>query len=687
MKKTLSKCLIGISLLLFATANIFAQTDRSKAPSAQKPAPVKIAKPEFFELANGMKIYFVRETKAPSVSFSIAFDLPPVLEKEKAGIGDMTASILRRGTKKRTKNQIDEELDFVGASLSVNDGYIFGSALTKHKETLFEIASDVVMNPSFPEDELEKIKKQTLSGLKSSKSSADAIATRVSGKLFFGANHPFGEITSEETVQSITAEDCKKFYARRFMPNAVYMSIVGDLTLPEAKKLAEKYFASWKKGTPEKSEVPAVKQPASPQVALIQKDAAVQSVIKIGYAVDYKMNSKDYIAAMLLNQMLGGGGFSNRLIQNIREDKGYTYGAGSSLQANRYGGRFTAGASVRTAVTDSAVFEFLKEMKLLREQKVSDEELRLHKNIATGSFARSLESSQTISRFAITAAREGLPSDFYENYLKNIEAVTAEDIQNMAKKYLLPENCYIVVVGELSEIRNKMTRFGKVTEYDDMGNEVKPSDFKAGDLNAETVFANYINAVGGKDKLASVKSLEIFATQSMQGMAIETISKKQNNTHYATIIKLPMGMGENKVVMAGDKGKMKSPMGNKDFTAEEIAGMSAEAQLFFELTYDKIGAKIELTGNKTINGANAHEVTVTMSNGRKSKRYYDEKTFLLVSKSDEGGTTIYGDYKEFDGIKFPSKGTLQTPRGDLSVEFTKVVVNGNIDEKEFDLNF
>ncbi len=687
MKKNFLNYLSGIAFLMLFSAQVFAQTDRSKAPEPKKSSPVNIGKPEFFELSNGMKVYFVKETKAPSVSFSISFEMPPVLEKDKAGIGSMTASLVSRGSQKRTKTQIDEELDFVGATFMVGDGFIYGSSLTKHKDVLFDIASDVIMNPSFPSDELEKIRKQTLSGLKSNKSSADALASRVASKLLFGENHPYGENSTETTVNSITTDDCKAFYQKRFMPNVAYMSILGDITKEEAKKLAEKYFGIWKKGTPEKTEVPAVSQPKTPQVALVHKDGSVQSVISIGYALDFKMTSKDYLAAIILNQILGGGGFSNRLIQNIREDKGYTYGARSSLSANRYGGRFTAGANVRTGVTDSAVTEFLKEIKKLRDEKVGENELRLHKNIAVGSFARSLESSQTISRFAITAAREGLPADFYANYLKNIEALTADDLQKAAQKYFLPDNCFIVIAGDAVELKKKMEKFGKVTEYDENAKEVKPVVFDAGGLTAEQILAKNIEAIGGKDKLSKVKSLEILSVQTMQGMEVGVSYKKFDNKQFSVLVKLPMGMGEQKIVMSGDKAKMKSPMGNKEFSAEEVAGMKAEAQLFLELTYDAVGAKVELTGSKDFNGSAAHEITITLPSGAKSKRYYDSKTFLMVSKSDKQGTEVYSEHKEFEGIKFPNKGIIQSPRGELTLDVTNININKNVGEADFDLSF
>ena len=356
--------------------NLSAQVDRSIVP-APGPAPkIQLGDYTQFTLDNGLTVVVVENHKQPRISFSLQLDRSPIFEGENAGYVQIAGNLLRAGTSNRTKEQLDEEIDFIGATLSTSSTGIFASSLTKHREKLLELMTDVLYNPTFPESELEKEKKEMLSGIKSSKDDPNAIAGNIRGAVVFGTDHPYGEIQKEEHVERISIEDCKAYYKKYFVPGIAYLAIVGDITPKEAKKIAKNNFDKWQGAKVGKTEYAFPASPQKSSIALGDKAGAVQSVINVSYPVKLKNGDPDYIPARLMNQILGGG-FGSYLMQNLREDKGFTYGARSSLSASKVAGSFSASASVRTEVTDSAIAEFLVEMHRIRNEAVSPEELQI----------------------------------------------------------------------------------------------------------------------------------------------------------------------------------------------------------------------------------------------------------------------------------------------------------------------
>ncbi|NPA37775.1 MAG: insulinase family protein, partial [Chlorobi bacterium] len=443
MKKTI----LNIIALAFVFS-VNAQIDRTHAP-APGPAPeIKIGDYQSFSLKNGLKVFVVENHKVPMVTYSLSLDNDPVLEGDKAGYVSLTGDLLRAGTSNRTKDQIDEDIDFIGAYLSTSASGIYGRSLKKHSEKLLDIMSDILYNSVFPEDELDKSKKQMLTGLKSRESDPSAIASNVAGVLIYGKDHPYGEVLSEKSINNVTIDDCKNYYKTYFKPNVAYLVIVGDITLKEAKKQVKKYFAKWESGDVPSHHYDFPKAYETPEVAVANKDGAKQSIVEVTYAVDLKPGSKDVIPASVMNEILGGGNFGSRLFQNLREDKAYTYGAYSSLRSDKLVGYFKASASVRNAVTDSALTEILKEMNRIRDEKVPVQDVETIKNVIAGSFSRSLESPQTIARFALNTAKYNLPDDYYKTYLQKLAAVTPDDVQAMAKKYIQPNHAVILAVGD-----------------------------------------------------------------------------------------------------------------------------------------------------------------------------------------------------------------------------------------------
>lgn len=680
----MKRSFLNILLLCLAVLGVQAQEiDRSTQPEAGPAPKIEIGGYQSFTLENGLKVYVVTNKKIPRVSVQLTLDRDPVSEGEAVGYISMTGQLMMRGTENRSKEELDKEIDFIGASLSTFSTGAYASSLKKHSEKLFELMADVIKNPTFPEEELEKLRKQTLDGIEASQQNPDAIMSNLSRVMRYGKDHPYGELETKESVKAITREHCVEYYQTYFRPNIGYMAIVGDISLKEAKKLSKKYLADWEKADVPTHEYDQPEAPEEPQVDLMDKSGAVQSIINITYPVDFQRNSEDYIPARLANGILGNGGFSGRLFQNLREDKGYTYGAYSSLSSGEEIGSFTAGAKVRTEVTDSAVAEFMYEIERIATEPVKEEELELTKSVFSGRFARSLEDPRTVAGFAISTARYDLPKDYYETYLKQVEAVTVEDIQRAAKKYIKPEAVHIVTVGDGSKIKEKLQRFGPVTEYDMYGNEVEEMD--AGDMTAEQVIEKYLEAAGGADKLKAVKALRRTASASIQGMSMkmEMVQAAPNKMHNTVF--LPMGMGKQEQIFDGEKGKAVSPQGSKIPEGKELDAMAIDATMFLELSYDEMGLTAELDGMKSVDGSNAYKVVYQSSEGQSRTRYYDAESFLLIKAENGQQATTFDDYKEVEGIMFPFSSKIASPQmpAPLPVKVEKLEINPELEDDAF----
>jgi len=665
-----------------------AALDRSKIPAAG-PAPViKIGKYESFTLANGMKVFVVTNRKLPRVAFNLVLDYDPVLEKEYAGYVEMAGDMLRAGTTTRSKDQLDEDIDFIGATLSTSSTGAYAASLKKHQDKLLELMSDVILNPSFPEVELNRIKKETKSNIASEKDNPNAVASLVTDIVLYGKNHPYGEPTTEETVEKVDVEKVKSFYNTYYKPNIAYLAIVGDITVAEAKKAVEKYFGKWKSGTVPKATYTLAPKAAKTKVALVDRSNSVQSVIRVAHTIDLKPGAPDAIQARVANDILGGQG--GRLFNNLREKRGFTYGAYSSITPDKYVGRFSANASVRNAVTDSAVVEFMNELKRIRTEPVTPAELKQAKASITGTFVRSLENPQTIASFAINTARYGLDPNYYANYLKNVAAVKAEDVQNVAKKYVQPENAYVMVVGNGAEIADKLKPFGEVEYYDVKGNKVDPAKktVPAG-LTAAQVIDTYVKAIGGKENLKKIQDVTMNMNASIQGMTLKATQQHKAPNKYRLSVEM-QGNEAFSMTSNGSKAAM-AQMGNRqELQGNTLETAKVQSSLFPELYYEQLGVKAQLAGVENVNGTDAYKVELTMPGGDKVIDYFDTKSGLKVRQistmeSPQGPvsqTTDLSDYREANGVKFPHRITSGVG---MQMDVQSIDINKGLSDAVFEL--
>lgn len=446
--------------VFFMAVAVQAQIDRSVMPKPGPAPEINLGEPETFRLNNGLKVLVVENHKLPRVSIQLAIDNPPILEGAKAGIGSLTGSLLGKGSENIGKDALNEEIDFLGARLGFNSQGAYAQSLAKYFPRMIELMADAAINPNFTQEEFEMEKNILITGLKTEEKDVSAIAGRIQRALAYGKDHPYGEFATEATVNNITLSDVETYYRDYFVPANAYLIVIGDISFDEVKALTERHFMSWTKAVPPSFSYTSPKNVPNTQINFVDMPNAVQSEIAVQKVVQLKMKDADYIPVLVANQILGGG-FNGRLFLNLREDKGYTYGSYSSVNADKYVvSRFRAIASVRNMVTDSAVVEILKELDRISTAPVSEEELEKTKAQYTGNFIMALEDPQTIARYALNIEKEGLPKDFYKTYLEKLNKVTVEDVQNVAQKYFKPNNARVVVIGKGSDV---LENLGNIT--------------------------------------------------------------------------------------------------------------------------------------------------------------------------------------------------------------------------------
>lgn len=460
------------------TPSIVGAEIKGRAPVSDEVLQVKLPRPEEADLSNGVHLMVLEDHRAPTVSFQLVIqgaggyydpvDLP--------GLAGFAASLMREGTRTRTSVQIAEQLDTLAASVGVSAGLgsqvatLTGSSLTEHVDQLLTLAADILLNPTFPEDEVQRFKVRQRAALVQQRSNPGFLARERMSRVLYG-DHPAGRVsTTLAAVDRLTSADMAAFHRRTYVPDHAVLGVVGDITAGEARRKFEAVLAGWKKaGVP----VPAVADPPdvpAPKVYFINRADSVQTSLVVGAPAIARLNP-DYDALSVMNHILGGGP-TGRLFLNLREDKGYTYGVSSSFSALRYRGGWQAGTDVRSEVTGPALTELLNEIRRMREERVSDEEFRNAKRALVAGFALELESPSAILGDHVTRWLYNLPVDYWDQYPDRVRAVTQQQVQAMARKYLDPSKLQIVAVGDGPKVAGLLNGFGTVETYDTEGRKV-----------------------------------------------------------------------------------------------------------------------------------------------------------------------------------------------------------------------
>ncbi|MCC4211727.1 insulinase family protein [Leeuwenhoekiella parthenopeia] len=683
-----------LSLLLTCSLGAVAQVDRSTQPKAGPAPEINLTEPQTFKLKNGLQVIVVENHKLPRVSYTLTLDNPPIAEGEKTGAATLSGALLGKGSTSISKDDYNEEVDYMGARVNFGSQYASASGLSQYANRILELLADAAINPNFTQEEFAKEQKLLIEGLKTNEKSVEAAASTLSRALLYGKDHPKGEFETPEGVEKVTLADAKAFYDKAFIPNNAYLVVVGDVDFKDIKKEITKNFEDWKPGAALSNEYKTPENVATTEINFVDMPNAVQSQVIVENLVDLKMSDPDYFPVLMANQILGGGG-EGRLFLNLREDKGYTYGAYSGIGNDKYGKTtFSASASVRNMVTDSSVVAFLEEIDRIRQEPVSEKDLKNAKAKYVGSFVRSLEQPATVARFALNIETENLPKDFYQNYLSKINAVTLEDVQRVAKKYFLADNARIIIAGKGSEVIENLEKVqfkGKtipVKYYDKEANAVEKPTFEIAvpeGVTATTVLENYIKAIGGKEAIANANAITMLGEGSVQGTPLKLTIKKTDKGQFLQEISV-MGNVMSKQVLNGDKASISAQGQTMTPNEEQIAELKKGAAIIPEL--DMINDEtIALSKIENVDGQNAYVLNLSDS----KKAFYavesglklKEETTREMQGQSFVQTVTYGDYKPVQGIMFPHK--LGQSMGPQNIEFTfsEIKVNEGVSDADF----
>ena len=684
--------LLAVAMLLTA-GSASAQVDRSQKP---KPAPVpKAAFPPYSEtkLKNGMKVIVVEDHKQPVVYFRLMVMSGDAMDGRHVGASSAVADQIVRGTGTMTAAQIAEKTDFYGATIGAGASHdemnVFTSCLKQHIDKVMPIYADVVRNPAFPTDELEKYRSNALSNLKSAKKQSGEMGRRLGRKLLYG-EHPYGAYETEETINALNQNSLIDWHKKNFGSNNAVIAVVGDVTAKEILPTLEKYFGDWKPVNVMKPNFTPLAEIHGTPVYLIDRPGSVQSNIRL-VRLGMKRNDPKYDAADFLTAIFCGNGqfgFISRLFQNIREKHGYTYTPGGALTASVDRGTLVAVAEVRNSVTDSALDQMLIEYKRLSSDPVPAEELATAKGAVTGSYLMSLADAGTISSRALNIMRYGLPKDYYKTYASRIANMTSKQLLDVAKAAFPPDDIAIIVTGDAKQIKEKLDRFGKVQVYNSdlvpEGAETA-AKYDASDLTLDQVLGKFYSAVG-KD------AMEKTTDRVQEG----TVAIAFNGTSYAGNVKvieaaprlklehveIPGVVNQDKVVN-GTSVWVKSNGKVQDLPPEMAKKELAGAGYNDEMNFTGPGVKTTLLGKKD----GDYILEVDRAAAGTSKLTISSKNWLVSEKSEQGeqGETIskMSDYSATDGVMYPHK-IEQSGAQDFTVTITSIKHNTHPDAKMFE---
>jgi zinc protease len=580
----MKKLHILLTLITAFGLNIFAQTMkedfRKKPPTPLKPRPFNIAKPFETTMANGLKVVVFEQKKLPIVSYRLIFKSGDVNDNSDS-IGMMSAMTnqINQGTKNRTSKQIAEAVEKLGATLfastSSDNTTVAASALTMYNSEILNLMADIVLNPIFPANELKIYQDNTIEGLKFQRSEAGFLASEQMAKILYG-KHPYSVVSpTEADIKNISSEKLATYHSKFFVPNNAMLVVVGDVNRTNLLAELNNVFGNWKQGKSVENNFPEPPNRTEKTITIVNREGSAQSNIVISNLA-VPRNHPDYFPIIVMNQVLGGGA-SARLFMNLREEKGYTYGAYSSFDLRRQIGAFEATAEVRTAVTGDSLKEFFKELNRIRDEKVPAQELQDAKNYLAGVFPLRAETQEGLTNLIVAQQVNNLASDYLQTYRDKITAVTAEDVQRVAQKYVLSDKCAIVIVGDAEEIYKQSKSFAnKINAFDSDGKVLDVANFgKAADAPTANI--------AGKWNL----------TISVQGQEIPVI--------------LDLSQDGDKVT-----GKMELSFGGMNSKGEISSGKVSGNKVTATAKSNFSGQDIELNINGTVDGNNM-KGTITTS--------------------------------------------------------------------------
>ena len=455
---------------------------KGKAPVNKEVLKVKLPRADEATLPNGLRVILLPSHKVPTFTMQLVVLSGGLADKpDYHGLASFTATLLREGTKTRSSKDIAEQVDALGATLAANSGLSSmtsvtnASGLVENLDQTFDLFADVIRNPIFPQAEVDKYKTRTLAQLQFQRSIPQFLAAEQFNKAIYGTNHPASLVAPPaESLKKLTSKDLADFHATYYRPNNAILAIVGDVTMKDIMPKIEKAFGDWQKGDVPAMSIPPAPAPSDARIYLIDRPGSVQTVLQLG-TLGIERTSPDYFAVLLADKVLGGGP-TGRLFLNLREEKGYTYGAYSNFTGSKFRGTWVSSSEVRTDVTEGAMKEFMYELNRLRKDIVPAEDLDNAKRSIIGSFALSLEQPSNLLQNIITQKLYNLPADYWDTYPQKVAAITADDVQKAAQKYLDMNHLQVVAVGDAAKAREILAKYGKVELYDAEGKPISGSE-------------------------------------------------------------------------------------------------------------------------------------------------------------------------------------------------------------------
>ena len=697
---------VVVLFILALSSSLSGQVDRS-IPEAG-PAPViEFKEPFTTKLSNNLTLMIVVNDKLPTASATLIIDNPPILESDKSGMKSLVTSNMGEGNKFQSKDEFIEEKDFMGSFISYNSSGGSFSSLSRYFERTMTMFAQGALYPIFSDEEFVKEKTKLTEALKIDEKNAASIARRVENIVAYKKGHPRSEYVTEASVASIEMTDIDNFYKSYFKPNNAYLVVIGDVNMDKTISLSKELFEGWQysneldkmfgEGSVNDFVDPEISEKTTIHVVDVPNSANVE--ISFQNIIDRKTSDTDYFSGTVANRVLGAGPES-RLFSVIREEKGYAYGAYSGLPtSSKSKTKFQARTTVRTEVADSAIVEMHNQLKIMRDDPITDEELSNVKSGYFGSFAMSMEESSTIANQALSIRSENLPTDFYKTFLSNLNKVSKDDVMDSSKKFFLIDNAQIVVTGKINDIIENLENIYldnnkiDVIYHDEFGNITQRPDYSVSDdVTTESIINNYLDLIGGKDKLEEVESIEIKgnANLNMQGqsLVLEFYSLKNNqNQSLATVT--AGGMVVQKSVFNKYQGYNEVNGQKMPITDTELEQAIINSALFTELNYDY--STMELVGTSIVNEEKAYEVKVTDN----KTEYYSIESGLKVKEVEtsevEGNQmsveTTINEYEEVDGILIPSEINLVTPGmpipGGITIKFGTINLNIKTSDSDF----
>ncbi len=663
--------------------------DITKKPSAGSLSAVSFPKYEQFTLSNGLRVILVEDHEQPTVFLRLQVETGTASD-EKVGATSMMASLLTKGAGKRTALEISSAMDGVGASVSAGAStdamFVFGYALKKHLPLLKEIFADVIIRPTFPQDEMDKFKPQVLSAVKNRKSSAGALTTAMTNIALYGKNHPYSRLETEKTVNALTLDDLKNVYTRIVRPNNATLAVVGDMSKKEVVEMLEQSLADWKSAPVTKPPVPTA-TPMKPGVYFVERPGSVQSqVVFASNTVSY--NHPDYVKTRLLANIMGSG-FGSRLTQTLRETYSYTYSPNCRVTSDRWTNSIRGAAAVRNNVTDSSIIVMRREFERLYKELTPDSLLKRTQQYVVGNYLMGFEESSFVAELLQNAIANDIPIERIKNFPTEYSALTPEDVRASADQYVNLSKSYIIVCGSLDVVKKlEALGLGPVYKYDN--NLEIASPYTKMNITPELLMKRHLDAVGGADSIAKMQTLIAngdvnlaMGGQSVKGTVTMKMKAPNKGTSQLTVKMPPINIQKwvnGDILYEDQMGRMSQPEG-RQADAEKF-----EARMFPVASLTELGYEVKVLGKK--DGQIWFEAV--SKHGEKRTIGLDETTYLTqtvesMTDSPQGPvptTQTYKNYVVVNGTKLP--GTIEMKNGPINLVMTlKYTANTSIDDSAF----